>query len=70
MCCVPYAQIELLLHPIHDQTNYLTSADLQALFHDTGVRPWSFIQRLGDAVGRLLRTITRPTLNLLLYACV
>ena len=50
LCCVPYAQIELQLHSIHDQTNYLTTADLEALLHDTGVRPWSFIQRLGDAV--------------------
>ena len=39
-----------LNHPIHDQTIFLTSADLESLATDAGVRPWSFVQRLGDAV--------------------
>ena len=37
-------------HPIHDQSAYLTSADLETLLHETGVAPWSFEQKLGDAV--------------------
>ena len=37
-------------HPIHDQQFFLTASDLDALREDTGVRPWSFTQKLGDAV--------------------
>ena len=37
-------------HPIHDQSAYLTASDLRALELETGVRPWSFRQNLGDAV--------------------
>jgi lysine-specific demethylase 3 len=37
-------------HPIHDQSAYLTAADLATLLRETGVAPWSFEQRLGDAV--------------------
>ena len=37
-------------HPIHDQSAYLTASDLETLFLETGVRPWSFRQNLGDAV--------------------
>lgn len=37
-------------HPIHDQMTYLTQSDLAQLHKDTGIKPWSFIQHLGDAV--------------------
>ena len=45
-----HAKSARLNHPIHDQTIFLTSADLKSLATDAGVRPWSFVQRLGDAV--------------------
>ena len=37
-------------HPIHDQASYLTARDLAKLAKDTGVSPWSFTQKTGDAV--------------------
>ena len=37
-------------HPIHDQQIFLTARDLGALARDAGVAPWSFVQRVGDAV--------------------
>ena len=37
-------------HPIHDVRVFLTDADLAALAKDTGIKPWTFDQREGDAV--------------------
>ena len=37
-------------HPIHDVRVFLTEADLAALARDTGVKPWTFDQKEGDAV--------------------
>ena len=42
--------LERLNHPIHDQSTYLTRLDLRSLEKDTGVKPWSFTQKKGDAV--------------------
>ncbi|WJX21574.1 hypothetical protein P8452_10986 [Trifolium repens] len=45
--CSPLKQI---IHPIHDQTIYLTMDHKKKLNEEYGVEPWTFIQKLGDAV--------------------
>ncbi|XP_047940902.1 lysine-specific demethylase JMJ25-like isoform X3 [Salvia hispanica] len=39
-----------VVHPIHDQTIYLTSEHRKRLKEEYGIEPWTFVQRLGDAV--------------------
>ncbi|KAL1559737.1 lysine-specific demethylase JMJ25-like [Salvia divinorum] len=39
-----------VIHPIHDQTIYLTSEHKKRLKEEYGIEPWTFVQRLGDAV--------------------
>ncbi|KAL3630282.1 hypothetical protein CASFOL_023266 [Castilleja foliolosa] len=39
-----------VVHAIHDQTVYLTMEHKRRLKEEYGIEPWSFIQKLGDAV--------------------
>ncbi|XP_042054590.1 lysine-specific demethylase JMJ25-like isoform X2 [Salvia splendens] len=39
-----------VIHPIHDQTIYLLTEHKKRLKEEYGIEPWTFIQRLGDAV--------------------
>ncbi|KAF1891572.1 hypothetical protein Lal_00015172 [Lupinus albus] len=45
--CRPLNQV---MHPIHDQTMYLTEEHKRKLKEEYGIEPWTFIQKLGDAV--------------------
>ncbi|XP_073158406.1 lysine-specific demethylase JMJ27-like isoform X2 [Henckelia pumila] len=45
--CNPLPQV---VHPIHDQTVYLTKEHKRRLKEEYGIEPWTFVQRLGDAV--------------------
>lgn len=39
-----------VVHPIHDQTSYLTLKHKKKLKEEYGIEPWTFVQKLGDAV--------------------
>ncbi|GMN52532.1 hypothetical protein TIFTF001_021675 [Ficus carica] len=45
-CC----PLEQVIHPIHDQSMYLTMEHKRKLKEEFGIEPWSFVQKLGDAV--------------------
>ncbi|KAK8519035.1 hypothetical protein V6N13_017716 [Hibiscus sabdariffa] len=45
--CCPVSQV---LHPIHDQSFYLTMEHKAQLKQEYGIEPWTFIQKLGEAV--------------------
>nr|ACU19276.1 unknown [Glycine max] len=45
--CCPLKQV---IHPIHDQTFYLTMEHKKKLKEEYGIEPWTFTQKLGDAV--------------------
>ncbi|KAK1583827.1 hypothetical protein Q3G72_027300 [Acer saccharum] len=45
--CRPIQQV---VHPIHDQIFYLSSEHKAKLKQEYGIEPWTFIQKLGDAV--------------------
>ncbi|XP_042758580.1 lysine-specific demethylase JMJ29 [Lactuca sativa] len=45
--CLPLQQV---IHPIHDQTFYLTMEHKRKLKKEFGIEAWSFVQKLGDAV--------------------
>ncbi|XP_074332846.1 lysine-specific demethylase JMJ29-like isoform X2 [Apium graveolens] len=45
--CRPLDQV---VHPIHDQTIYLTTEHKRRLKEEYGIEPWTFVQKLGDAV--------------------
>ncbi|KAK8607815.1 hypothetical protein V6N13_023265 [Hibiscus sabdariffa] len=42
--------IEKVIHPIHDQSFYLTTEHKRRLKEEFGVEPWTFVQKLGEAV--------------------
>ncbi|KAL8543882.1 hypothetical protein ACS0TY_004439 [Phlomoides rotata] len=42
--------LQEVIHPIHDQTIYLTSEHKKRLKEEYGIEPWTFVQRLGDAI--------------------
>ncbi|CAN6232836.1 unnamed protein product [Urochloa humidicola] len=45
--CNPVKQV---IHPIHDQSFYLTAEHKRKLKEEYGVEPWTFEQKLGEAV--------------------
>ncbi|KAH9707281.1 lysine-specific demethylase jmj25 [Citrus sinensis] len=45
--CCPVQQV---IHPIHDQVFYLSSEHKAKLKQEYGIEPWTFIQKLGEAV--------------------
>ncbi|XP_042500782.1 lysine-specific demethylase JMJ25-like isoform X2 [Macadamia integrifolia] len=45
--CIP---VEQVFHPIHDQSFYLTIEHKRKLKEEFGIEPWTFVQKLGEAV--------------------
>ncbi|CAA7022652.1 unnamed protein product [Microthlaspi erraticum] len=45
-CC----KVTKLYHPIHDQSCYLTVEHKRKLKAEFGIEPWTFVQKLGEAV--------------------
>ncbi|XP_051180603.1 lysine-specific demethylase JMJ27 isoform X3 [Lolium perenne] len=45
-----YEPVKQVIHPIHDQCFYLTNDHKRKLKEEYGVEPWTFEQKLGDAV--------------------
>uniref|UniRef100_A0A7N0UJB4 Uncharacterized protein n=1 Tax=Kalanchoe fedtschenkoi TaxID=63787 RepID=A0A7N0UJB4_KALFE len=44
------APVEQVIHPIHDQTFYLTLEHKRRLKEEFGIEPWTFVQKLSEAV--------------------
>ncbi|PKA67037.1 Ribonuclease E/G-like protein, chloroplastic [Apostasia shenzhenica] len=44
------APVEKVVHPIHDQSFYLSFDHKRKLKDEFGIEPWTFVQKLGDAV--------------------
>ncbi|XP_043717893.1 lysine-specific demethylase JMJ25-like [Telopea speciosissima] len=42
--------VEQIFHPIHDQSFYLTIEHKRKLKEEFGIEPWTFVQKLGEAV--------------------
>ncbi|CAJ2630929.1 unnamed protein product [Trifolium pratense] len=47
---VHYSPLKQVIHPVHDQTFYLTPEHKRKLKEEYGIESWTFIQKLGDAV--------------------
>ncbi|XP_006391906.2 lysine-specific demethylase JMJ25 isoform X2 [Eutrema salsugineum] len=45
--CCPVSKV---YHPIHDQSCYLTAEHKRKLKAEFGIEPWTFVQKLGEAV--------------------
>ncbi|KAL1113892.1 hypothetical protein V6Z11_D02G220600 [Gossypium hirsutum] len=45
--CCPVSQV---FHPLHDQSFYLTMDHKAKLKQEYGIEPWTFVQKLGEAV--------------------
>ncbi|EPS68030.1 hypothetical protein M569_06743, partial [Genlisea aurea] len=45
-CC----PVDEVIHPIHDQSFYLTKQHIRKLKEEYGIEPWTFEQKLGEAV--------------------
>uniref|UniRef100_A0A803LRY5 Uncharacterized protein n=1 Tax=Chenopodium quinoa TaxID=63459 RepID=A0A803LRY5_CHEQI len=45
--CSPLSQV---IHPVHDQTFYLNEEHKRKLKEVYGIEPWTFVQKLGEAV--------------------
>ncbi|XP_074285590.1 lysine-specific demethylase JMJ26-like isoform X2 [Silene latifolia] len=44
------APLNQVVHPIHDETFYLTLEHKRKLKDEYGIEPWTFVQKLGEAV--------------------
>ncbi|XP_060194192.1 lysine-specific demethylase JMJ27-like isoform X2 [Lycium barbarum] len=42
--------VDQVVHPIHDQVFYLTAYHKKKLKQEFGIEPWTFVQKLGEAV--------------------
>ncbi|XP_019229166.1 PREDICTED: lysine-specific demethylase JMJ25-like [Nicotiana attenuata] len=42
--------VDQVVHPIHDQVFYLTAYHMKKLKQEFGIEPWTFVQKLGEAV--------------------
>ncbi|CAN4083613.1 unnamed protein product [Withania somnifera] len=42
--------VDQVVHPIHDQVFYLTAYHKNKLKQEFGIEPWTFVQKLGEAV--------------------
>ncbi|WJX79268.1 hypothetical protein P8452_62403 [Trifolium repens] len=44
------SSLDEVIHPIHDQTFYLTIKHKKRLKEEYGIEPWTFVQKLGEGV--------------------